>query len=455
MSLQSEPRACKELLHPGYHDTGNAQRFIMLFGQDFLWCPGFKKWLHWDGKRWFRASTEPLKYATAAMTAFYKAATKYEDENAQSFARASLNVRRLQALLEASKPDLVVNVNDLDSDQYLLNCANGTLDLRSLRLYDYKRSDRITKLVHVNYLEDAPHPNWDRFLEQILPNTEVRDFLHKAFGYTLTGDVSEKAIFIFFGDGNNGKTTFLEAVRFVLREYSAQVSIDTLSIHKHRENNVSLADLADVRGARFVTTSESEKEFALAHQKLKYLTGMGEIKACRKYENPTTFSPTFKLFMDVNHKPKAEWDDPAFWNRVRLIPFNVIVQPNEIDPDLGAKLRRESEGILAWMVEGCAWWQETRPLGTVPEIDRAGQEWRQDEDQLKAFLDENCIVSPDVSCPVGPLRELYLRWAQGAGESPVPNIDFGKRLESLGFTRKRSKSHGKQMWVWIGLGVTG
>ena len=144
-----------------------------------------------------------------------------------------------------------------------------------------------------------------------------------------------KVVFLIVGAGNNGKTTLLEIIRFILAEYSAQVLIDTLMSHNSRESSASMADLADLRGARFVTTSEAEEGQRLAVGKLKYITqGMGAIKACRKYENPITFSATHKLFLDANHKPVIRGAEKAAWNRLKPVPFVVTVPPEQIDKAL-------------------------------------------------------------------------------------------------------------------------
>ena len=127
-------------------------------------------------------------------------------------------------------------------------------------------------------------------------------YLQKTFGYAITGEVSEKAVFCFFGPTDAGKTTLLETIRYPLAEYSHQILIDSLMVRHNQETNNSMADLADLRGSRFVTTSEGEDGQRLAQAKLKYLSaGMGKIKTCRKYENPITFEATHKLFLDSNY----------------------------------------------------------------------------------------------------------------------------------------------------------
>ena len=121
-----------------------------------------------------------------------------------------------------------------------------------------------------------------------------------------------------------------------------------------QESNNTQADLADLRGARFVQTSETEEGQRLAQGKLKRITqGMGKIKATRKYENPIEFNETHKLWIDTNRKPTIrDVDDKATFNRLHPIPFTVTIAKDQIDKELPGKLLGEAEGILAWAVEG-------------------------------------------------------------------------------------------------------
>ena len=119
-----------------------------------------------------------------------------------------------------------------------------------------------------------------------------------------------------FGNGNNGKTTLLSTFLLLLEEYSALLQVDTLM--SRQESNNTQADLADLRGARFVMTSEAEEGQRLSQGKLKRITqGMGKIKATRKYQNPIDFPETHKLWMDTNSKPMIRAGLDPGYTRIR------------------------------------------------------------------------------------------------------------------------------------------
>jgi len=177
-------------------------------------------------------------------------------------------------------------------------------------------------------------------------------FLQRAFGSALTGDVTDKAVFCFFGQGDNGKTTLLETIRYVISEYSTQVLIDTLVMHKQRDTGTSMSDLASLRGARFATTSETERGPTVWESKLKYLvSGMGQIETCRKYENPIYFQPTHHLFIDGNYRPVVHGGD-AIWDRLRFVPSPFVSPNTRLTASWGrnSKERPKVFSVGWWMV---------------------------------------------------------------------------------------------------------
>jgi putative DNA primase/helicase len=456
-----------DLLCQHHNDHGNAERLITLHGHDLRYYHAIKRWLIHDGTRWQIDETgQAYKLAKKTMLRLLAQAAEGNHKDAESFAKSSLNHKRIAAMMASTECELPIRTLDLDRNAYLINCLNGTLDLETGELRAHCREDYITKLAHLEYKPDADCPLFLQFLRRIMgdgPDASQADgeragrlagYLQKVFGYSLTGDVSEKVIFCFFGNGNNGKTTLLEAIRFVLWEYSAQIQIDTLMSHRQRESNASLSDLADLRGARFVTTSEAEQGGRLAEGKLKYLSaGMGEVKTCRKYENPITFQAAHKLFIDANHKPIVRGTDQAVWNRLKLIPFDVTIPPEEIDKGLLEKLKSEAEGVLAWMVEGCRRWL-AEGLGDPPEVTEASAGWRSEMSLLTEFIEDRCELSPQGVCPVGELRQSYESWARKNGEREAVWVRaFDDELTARGCLKKRERIAGKQARVWLGISL--
>jgi putative DNA primase/helicase len=422
-------------------------------------CHKFKKWLVWDGKRWCIDETDRARrLAKDALLEFHRQAMG--DSDTEKFARDSMNERRITTMLSSAATELYVIPDELDRQAYYLNCTNGTLDLMTGTLKPHSPEDLITKLCHVEYNPSAECPRFTAFLSRIMgdnPDAEPMErtehlvsFLQRAFGYSLTGDVGEKSVFCFFGDGNSGKTTLLDAFRNILSEYSAQINIDSLMQKPGGESNASLADLSDLRGARFVVTSEAAEEMRLDEAKIKYISaGAGKIKSIRKYENPIEFEATHKLFIEANYRPVVRGVDRAIWNRFKTIPFTVSIPDEEIDKSLGAKLREEAPGILAWAVQGCLDWQMTG-LGIPEEVSEASEDWKRANNPLADFIDNCCLVGNGFSAQSMPLFQEYQKWAKDNGQRwPLDNKKFKRRLQLLQYEYVHTGS-----WRgWRGIGL--
>jgi putative DNA primase/helicase len=419
-----------------------------------LYCHALKKWLVWDGKRWAVDEVgHSRKLAKETMVEFLRQAVEARNEPAEKFAKQSLDARLNSRLLSMAECEIFVEPDNLDTHPYLLNFMNGTVDLRTGEIRPHDPADRITKLIHYDYRSGARCPRWCGFLEQIMgggPDASegelgrakrLFEYIQRALGYSLTGVTSEKVVFVLFGEGDNGKSTMLSTFRQLIEEYSVLLQADTLMVRQ--ESNNTQADLADLRGARFVQTSETEEGQRLAQGKLKRITqGMGKIKAVRKYENPIEFPETHKLWMDTNRKPTIrDADDQATFNRLHPIPFMVKIPRDQIDRKLPLKLLQEAEGILAWAVAGAINWCKSG-LMKPPEVEAAKAQWRSEVDQLGRFIEERCVVAEGLCAQASSLYAEYKRWAEVGGEQTImSSTAFGRKLPERGFEKEHTR-HG-------------
>ena len=159
---------------------------------------------------------------------------------------------------------------------------------------------------------------------------------------------------------------------------------------------------------------------------------MGKIKTARKYENHVTFDATHKLFIDSNYKPIVRANDDASWNRLKLIPFTVTIPKERIDKTLLGELKKEGEGILAWVIEGCLRWQK-EGVDDPEEVAAAIGSWRDEMDPLKDFFEDCCELCPEAYCSSSSLWQAYQDWAQANGERyTVSRRTFAERLERMG-----------------------
>jgi putative DNA primase/helicase len=166
----------------------------------------------------------------------------------EKYAIQSESVRRRKAFVEAASwiPELNIRTDDLDKDPCLLNVENGTVDLRMGNLREQRAEDLITKFANVRFDPAYPCPVWKQFVREIMNyNADLIKFIQTAVGWAVTGDTSEQTMFILFGSGANGKSTFLNTVMNLLGNYAIATPTETF-MRKSGEQITN--DIARLRG---------------------------------------------------------------------------------------------------------------------------------------------------------------------------------------------------------------
>jgi putative DNA primase/helicase len=429
----------------GFHltDTGNAERLVARRGQDMRFCHPWGKWLIWDGTRWKVDDMATARaYAKEMVRGIYAEAAAEADDDARKaiakWAKASESDRFKTAALHSAESEAGIPVlpADLDTDPWLFNCANGTIDLRSGTLRPHSRSDMITKVCPVAFDPEAKAPLWESTLNFFLDsNRPLIEYFQKIIGYALTGLVREHIFPIAYGEGDNGKSTILGALLDVFgKDYSIKCSRDLL-MHNPRGGHPTAR--MDLFGIRLAVTIETEESHRLDEALVKELTGGDSIRGRRVREDNWEYKPSHTLIMATNHKPIIKGTDHAIWRRIRLIPFSVKIPKDKIDKAVPERLRAEAAGILAWAVNGCLNWQECQ-LDEPPEVMDATKDYRAAEDTLGAFFEEWVIWRPGAELRASELMEAYLYWAKSANERPLSGRAVGLALEERGISKRRS-----------------
>lgn len=443
---------------PAITDFGNAERFVQQHGENIRYCPPWKSWLVWDGRRWKEDVSGSVYELGKQTIRAIPDETKDEPDGDQrkkilGWAIASEQGRRLDTMLDRAKTveGVAIDPSEFDADRWLLNVANGTLDLRKQELREYRREDLITKLLPVAFDPNATCPVWDAFLLRAMgEKRHLVDYLQRLVGYCLTGDVGEKLLPILWGNGDTGKTTFTETILALMGDDYAMTTPESTIASQREGHNSPTNDLARLRGARFVAVSETTEGMALNEGRIKALTGRNPTPARMLFKEWFTFVPEFKLFIETNHRPLIRGSGDAMWNRIRLIPFEVVIPKTEQDKALPDKLRSALPGILAWAVAGCAEWQRAG-MRDPAEVLTATGEYREDSDLVGEFLSELCVVEDGEKVRSGDLYRAYAAWATGTrGTTAITDQSFTQNLKDRGF-HKKPKVKGYAMWMGVRL----
>jgi putative DNA primase/helicase len=319
-----------------------------------------------------------------------------------------------------------VSVSMFDRDRLLLNCQNGTLDLRTFGLRPHSSTDLITKMARVKFDHKARCLRWEQFIiEVMLGDKDTAVYLQKAMGYSLTGLTEYEVFFILYGaTSRNGKTTLTETVAHILGDYAMTIQPQTLS-RRSSDGGAASPDLARLKGARLVNMPEPEKGLELNSALVKQLTGGDTYTGRHLREDPFEFTPEFNLFINTNHLPRASDDTVFASGRVKIIPFERHFRIDEQDTGLKQFFRRieNKSGILNWLIMGYRLMLEVG-FDAPERVTAAVAEYREEADVIGGFLNEYTVESENGRIATTDLYAYYVEWAKANGYKPLSNRSF-------------------------------
>lgn len=320
----------------------------------------------------------------------------------RSFARSSGNAGKIKSAAELAEARLTRPLSELDADPLTINTESGLLhlwteeaggrQLAELALAPHCRLLPLTKMVPVAWDEAAECPRFLQFLERVQPDAEMRDFLQRWFGLSMTALTGEQKLVFLYGGGANGKSVLVDLMARMVGDYSATAKIDSLTGKNRRSGGDATPELVPLIGARMVRASEPEEGERLQEGRIKELTGGEPILVRALNKDFVEVRPFFKLTISGNHKPEIRGNDDGIWRRVLLVPFNVQIPKDERDAGLLEKLWAEREGILQWLLDGLRAYLQGG-LREPRSVLEATAEYRQDSDPMGSFLTGACVVT--------------------------------------------------------------
>jgi len=445
-------------------DVGFADAFAERFGKRVRYIAEEGMWLVFDPRRgWRRDNTGEARALFAAFareiyTNACERAKLMEDAKAGAAAIAAAamlgNRKRIDPALAFASVNrsLVVSVLDLDREPYLLGVKNGVIDLRDGSFSPHSRDILVSRQCSCDYDPEAKCPTFEGFLETVQPDPEMRGFLQRLAGYSLTGYIGEHILPFHYGCGANGKGTFLEQTLFkLLGSYAAKLT-DSL-VYVDKKGGVPYLEIAGLCGIRFALGEENAEGGSLNEGLLKKMTGGDRQKGRFHYKSFVEYDPTAKIHLVGNHRPHISGRDDGIWRRFRLVDWPVKIPTEKQDLQFAEKLADEFSGVLNWAIAGClALGQRgTRPPESVLA---STSRFREDSDSFGDFLREKTIDDLDpVTGKIGK-GELFKAYKEYCEEQELPP-KFRQTKRKVGFLMvERGYDEGRSNSTKEWLGIT-
>ena len=448
-----------------FSDSGNADAFSKTFSGRILWTRSGGFYV-WTGKRWEANDQKALGLAMAFTQAMLDDATR-ECQERQIFdartgktsipeetwhyfqhAKKSRSAAATQHLLDLAKSRLVVDAASLDPNWWDLNSEAGIVDLRTGEIRKHDPLAYCTRMAPFAPGEGSKEL-WRDFLDTITDNDQsLKRHLQIVLGSMIIGRIFWEQLFIMLGEGRNGKSTFVNTCAKVIGDYATGLDAQVLTTDRQNRG----AALATLRGRRMVVCGELEEGQRLSVQTLKRIASTDPLTIEEKYRMPETIIPTHHVLLFSNFLPRVGSTDAGTWRRISVIPFAATMPTGRDERlDYADILLKESGGvILSWLMDGARMFIEAGFRIEQPEVVRCATDaYRNQEDWLRAFLDERCSLRDDKRVRCGELYQSYQAYSKMTGDYCRRSTEFAQAMIRAGF----SKTAIRGRWYWKGVGI--
>lgn len=429
---------------PEFSDEALALKFTAEHGDNLRYVKIWDKWLFWNGKRWDFDATA-LVISLIRTMCRREASRIVSPANAKAVGSAK-TVRAVEYLIRADRRH-AATTDQWDADPWIIGTPDGAVDLRTGNEIPITRDLYIRRHTFISPTPTGtPTPIWTAFLDDATQHDKgLQSFLQRLFGYLLTGIVTEEVLTFLYGPGGAGKGVILSTITRIMGDYTISVPIEVFTAGSRLNLEYYRAKMD---GMRLVTASETEAQATWAESAIKELTGNEtKISARHPYGGPFEYWPQFKLVLVGNHAPKLKGRSAAMERRLRVLPFNHIA--SKPDPDLKDKLQPEYPAILRQMMDGCREWQKHR-LGTCEAIKAATGDYFEQQDALRRWIEERCVLASHLELKPGMLLADFNSWAKKNGEEIVAGNDFAELIDRTPGL-KRMKTNGVRIVRGVGL----
>jgi putative DNA primase/helicase len=434
----------------GPTQDGLARALIAHHGHELRYCPQRGRWLHWTGHRWLWDEAEQHRELIRKL-----ARTLPDGEGWVRFKTSALSANGVAGVsrLAQSDPQVVTHIADLDARPYQLNTPAGIIDLLTGELLPPDPAALHTRSTAVAPDFTRRSEIFEAFLHDTFGiDNDLLKFVQRLLGISAIGAVLEQLLPFPHGPGANGKSTLLEAAMHTLGfgefGYAMAAPAEMLMMRRHSEHPAELAQLA---GARLVVCSELDDGQRFAEAKVKQLTGRDSINARFMRRDPFTFTPSHTLWLIGNHKPATRTGGPAFWRRIRLLPFTRIVPEERRDPKLGEKLVEDAPAVLAWIAQGAADYH-AHGLSEPKSVRVATDAYESDQDTVGRFVEECCHLAPgnpQVRVYRDDLRNTYEKWCRENGDEEVSAKVFAETIRDRCGDDGKGKTGGRRYYKGV------
>ena len=397
-------------------ETAKAAKLDLAMHQEFLYL--------FTGKHWQQAARGDVKNFLVKSTE----KMGYPKQEARYYEFGDKLLKQFFSSAHLSTPEK-------DAHQVLVNFQNGTLEINANKkpcLREHRPDDFLTYVLPFDYSPNAKAPQFQAFLQQMLPYQTSQAVLAEFVAYCFTPLKLEKVLLL-HGSGANGKSVVFDVLQALLGREN--VSCYSLSNLAEEHNRAMIASKLLNYG--------SEISAGIGKDLFKTLASGEPVQARLKYGNPFQMENYAKLMFNANELPKDTEQTEGFFRRFLIVPFSVHISEELQDKNLAKRIiESELPGVFAWVLQGLERLNKQQNFTPCPRAKEALQQYRKESDSVALYL-EDYGYTPNALAEPTPLKCIFSEYRTFCADSGFRNVgttNFSNRLKKHGFETVRRSS---------------
>ncbi len=337
-------------------------------------------------------------------------------------------------------------LREIQTDQKTtaINLANGTFEISPFKqaLRPHQKEDFLTYQLPFAYDAFAKAPQFQTYLDRVLPELELQDILAEYLSYIFIKNnvLKLEKVLLAYGTGANGKSVLFEIIMALLgSENITNYSLSSLT----SENSYSRAMLANK-----LLNYASEINGKLETNTFKLLVSGEPVEARLPYGKPHLISNYARFMFNCNELPNKVENTNAFFRRFLIIPFRVTIPRAEQDPDLSKRIiLSELSGVFNWVLKGLNRLLENRDFSSSTIVKNEVLRYQKESDTICLFL-EDMAYQQSVShhMPLTTIFNEYRSFCIESNYRSESKKSFSQKIQRLGYHLKR-KSYGNALFI--------
>lgn len=352
---------------------------------------------------------------------------------------------------------------NLDQDRYLLCCTNGIVDFRNKVFRKGTPEDYVSKCTKIKLREVDETVDADiisqinDYMNKLFPIPELCEYAWTHLASVIVGDTSKtQCLHYYTGVGQNGKSMLVKLMQMILGDYATDLDINFF-VNDRPGRGKATPELERLIGARLAITAEPSEGERLNEGPMKQITsGVDSISYRGLFKEQDSFIPQCHSIIMANHFLPITANDHGTWRRIRVLIFLSLFTNNPVqnDPDKPYQFKKEDnfeEKFKIWAPVFLAMLVKISYVNqgsceTCPIVTAESEKYRQREDIIAAFIDENVEIAEDQRIRKTQLNKKFRDWYKDTqGISKIPSNKTQELNNSMEkFCKGPAKANGWQ-----------